>query len=106
MKLKYDVNINKQVVVDDIIKLVNQTYKLLPMREEGLDWFPTLNTIVMEVAGMSEILVGYHKELYSVLCKLEGLKYFTDEADYLNFRRGIFECINKLGGIADCVKHS
>lgn len=38
MVLKYNVNINNNIIVNRLQNLINQTYKLLPSREEGSDW--------------------------------------------------------------------
>jgi hypothetical protein len=37
MITKYDTEIDNKLILEDLRKLVNQTYKLLPSKEEGLD---------------------------------------------------------------------
>lgn len=38
MLLKYDINIENEIILRRLQNLINQTYKLLPNREEGSDW--------------------------------------------------------------------
>lgn len=38
MLLKYNIEINNSVISNRLKNLVNQIYKLLPVREEGSDW--------------------------------------------------------------------
>jgi len=38
MKLKYNIDINNSVINNRLQNLINQVYKLLPVREEGTDW--------------------------------------------------------------------
>jgi hypothetical protein len=37
MITKYNTEIDNKLILEDIKKIINQTYKLLPSREEGLD---------------------------------------------------------------------
>jgi hypothetical protein len=46
MILKYNVNIDDQIITKRIQNLINQTYKLLPVREEGEDWEKPLETVL------------------------------------------------------------
>jgi hypothetical protein len=43
---KYNVEINNVIINKSLHRLVNQTYKLLPMREEGSNWEKPLKTIM------------------------------------------------------------
>lgn len=105
MKIKYNIYINNDAIKKNLKRLTNQIYKLLPEREENLDWKSHLNTIILELAGMNKLLVNQHNDvLFSLLCKLEGLFILTDPEDFYMFRRTIFECLslcNKLGGEID-----
>jgi len=38
MILKYNIDIDDQIIIKRIQNLINQTYKLLPIREEGANW--------------------------------------------------------------------
>lgn len=97
MILKYDIVIENEAVVAALKRLVNQTYKLLPSREEGVNWEMPLETIIEELAGMARLfLPSYHKIFFPLICKLEGLFELTEEDDFLLFRRIIFECLSLL----------
>ncbi len=37
MKTKYNTEIDNQIIINNLKKLINQIYKLLPNREEGID---------------------------------------------------------------------
>ena len=53
MIIKYDINIDNSAIIVNISKIINQIYKLLPTREEGSDWQKPLETLIIQVAGMS-----------------------------------------------------
>lgn len=94
MKIKYDSEIETNAIIMNLKRLTNQIYKLLPNREEGIEWQAPLNTIVEEFAGMNRLLIGQHEILFQLLCKLEGLLTLNDENDFFEYRRTIFECLS------------
>ena len=69
----------------------NQIFKLLPMREEGEEWIKPLETISLELTGMYN-LFPEKQDLFSLICKLEGLIEEGEEGDFMKYRRTIFEC--------------
>lgn len=97
MVIKYNGNIENQAVIENLHRLINQTYKLLPTREEGQDWQKPLETIVEELAGMDQLLLNHHEILFMLLCKLQGLTTLLEEKDFALYRRTIFECLGALG---------
>lgn len=102
MEIKYNINIDNEAIKENLKRLTNQIYKLLPNREEEMDWQRPLSAIIEEFTGMSELFLDYHEILFSLLCKLEGLFLLTKEDDFFLFRKTIFEClslVNKLGGL-------
>jgi hypothetical protein len=99
MEIKYQVTVNNNSVCSNLKKLMNLTYKLLPIREEGGDWEKPLKTIIEEFAGMSRLFFDQEKTFFALLCKLEGLFLLTKENDFLDFRRTIFECLNLIEGL-------
>lgn len=101
MEIKYGANIETEAVCNTLHRLVNQIYKLLPNREEGLDWVKPLYTITEEIAGMDEVLIGKHDILFPLLCKLEGLTKLDKEEDFIFFRRTIFECLNLVNALLE-----
>lgn len=99
MVLKYDIEIQNSAVRNDLKKITNQIYKLLPEREEGSDWQTPLSTIMEELAGMDSLLIDQHDVLFPLLCKLEGLLTLTQEKDFFLYRRTIFECLSLVNNI-------
>lgn len=104
MIIMNNVEIDTSAVITNLKRLTNQIYKLLPNREEGLDWQAPLNTIVEEIAGMNIIFRGYHPILLSLLSKLEGLKIYENEDGFYEYRRTIFECLNLMQVLRDSIK--
>ena len=47
MLLKYSLEIDKKAVEASLTRIVNQIYKLLPDREEGIEWKAPLETIMV-----------------------------------------------------------
>ena len=72
MKIKYDIDIDNEVIKLNLKRITNQIYKLLPMREEGLEWRKLLSTLIEELAGMNRLFIGRFEILFSLLCKMEG----------------------------------
>jgi len=104
MILKYNVDIDDNIIKDRLKQLINLTYKLLPLREEQGKWESLLSTIIEEIAGMNELFpVEYQEIIFPLLCKLEGLFKLTLEEDFFEFRRVIFECLNMIGKVKDNV---
>lgn len=103
MILSTGANINNKAIIENLKKLINQIYKLLPNREEGIDWQTPLTTIIEELSGMDRILMQYHTTLFPLLCKLNGLYDLTKEDDFFIYRRTIFECLNLLSSVKESV---
>ena len=82
-------NRNSNLYIDS---LKNKTYKLLPLREEKLQWEKHLETILIEISGFNSITLNQVK-IISVLSKLEALK---DLEDFQTYRKTIFESLNIL----------
>ena len=55
MITKYNTEIDNEFILNNLKRLINQTYKLLPNREEGLEWKTPLSTIIEELAGMRDL---------------------------------------------------
>ena len=97
MILKYDVEIDNLTIRDRLQNLINQTYKLLPSREEGADWEKPLQTVLEELAGMQRLMnCGYSEIFFPLLNKLEGLYSLVEKDDFLCYRRTIFECLGLM----------
>ena len=104
MLLKYSLEIDRKAVEASLTRIVNQIYKLLPDREEGIDWKAPLETIIIELSGMDRLLVDQHSNFFPLLCKLEGLFELDEEKDFFSYRRTIFEALNLMSGVIEGVK--
>ena len=106
MILKYNVDIEEQTIHNRLQNLINQTYKLLPSREEGADWEKPLQTVLEELAGMQRLMnCGYSEIFFPLLNKLEGLYSLTKEDDFLCYRRTIFECLGLMNELKEKICH-
>ena len=104
MLLSNNIEISKDAIDYNLKRLTNQIYKLLPNREENIDWQTPLSTIVEELAGMSRLMPKQQETIFPLLCKLEGLHSLTGEDDFFQYRRTIFECLNLLQVLKDTVE--
>ena len=75
-------------------RLVNQMWKLIPMREHEEDWKKQVDTVIIEIAGLNEIFIA--PSFLQLLSKLEGLKIV--ETDFETYRKTVFESISLLQG--------
>lgn len=85
----YGQSVDAQIVKSNLYRIGNQIFKLLPLREEGEDWLKPLETLAIELAGMSSLFPD-QKDLFTLSCKLEGLR--TVHTEFPLYRRTIFEC--------------
>ena len=88
---------NLTAIQKNLMRLINQIYKLLPQREEDKDWKTPLSTIIEELLGMIDLL--NQEKLFSLLCKLQGLNHLEQKEDFPLYRRIIFECLTLLNEI-------
>lgn len=103
MVLTSGVQIDKEAVHFNIKRLINQVYKLLPMREEGRDWEKLLETLIEQLSGMKRLIVGQDDLFFSILCKMEGLFSLTRYEDMGIYRRTILECLGLLNSLNKCL---
>ena len=62
------------------------------MREHEEDWLKQLDTVIIEIAGLNEIIIC--PQLLQLLCKLEGLKSIDTTFEF--YRKTVFESISLL----------
>ena len=103
MIIKYNADIESNAVQANLKRLTNQIYKLLPNREEKVDWQKPLETIMEEIAGMDRLLCDQHETFFSLLCKLEGLFCYENDKDFQIFRRTIFECLSLMNSLKNAL---
>lgn len=97
--LKNGIEIEEVAIHDNLKRIINQVYKLLPMREEGSNWEKPLDTLLEELKGMDRLLIGQHRTFFSLLCKMEGLFELIEQDDFERYRCTIFECLSLLNDI-------
>lgn len=110
MLLKYNINISNEMIVHRLQNLINQIYKLLPIRQQETDWTKPLETILEELAGMQRLMnCGYSEFFFPLLNKLEGLFTLIDENDFPCYRKTIFECLSLMNSfkreIEECLQN-
>lgn len=85
------------IVGKDLHRLVNQIWKLLPMRENQENWQKQLNSVLNELYGLHNIF-GDQLDFLILLSKLEGLKQ-TD--DFMTYRMVVFSTISMFTELAN-----
>lgn len=96
MPNKYNINFSKEEIRNEIIRLTNQLWKLIPMWENNEDWEKQLNTVILDIAGKDEIFL-HNSHFLQLLSKLEGLR--VEEVEFNIYRKTIFECINLINEV-------
>lgn len=95
------VYIDEEAIRFNVIRLTNQLYKLLPIREQHKDWEEPLRSLIEQLSGMKKLLKGQDKTFFSILCKLEGLSDLKQEQDMALYRKIIFECLRLLNEMSN-----
>lgn len=88
----YGGNFQEELIRVDLRRLINQTWKLLPMRENNEDWQKQLDTVLNELYGLHEIFGGQLNFLV-LLSKLEGLPQIDN---FMSYRVIVFGAISLL----------
>lgn len=78
----------------------NQSFKLLPLKEEGGEWEKLLETLIVELSGLLVNTSYKNAILLTILNKLQGLKT-NKEVDFSIYRKTIFEIISLLEEIGE-----
>lgn len=91
---KYNFDFSEEIVTKNVMRLTNQIWKLIPMKEHNENWEKQLNTVIIEIAGLNEIFIEC-PQLLQILSKLEGLKVINN-IDFSLYRKTVFEIINLL----------
>lgn len=90
---KYGFSVPEDAIVSNVNRLTNQLWKLIPMKENKENWLGQLDTVIIEITGLNEILICDNKFLV-LLSKLEGLKLTNVEFNI--YRKTVFEAISLL----------
>lgn len=96
LQTKYGFAAPEVVVEKNINRLTNQLWKLIPMKENEEDWENQLDTVIVEISGLNEIL-SFGPKFLQLLSKLEGLK--VADVEFKLYRKTVFEAISLLRGL-------
>ena len=81
----------------DSKRLINQLWKLIPMRENNEDWTGHLFILIEEIAGLADLYRDKPEGLI-LLSKLEGLNNEVCD-DFMIYRKTVFRCIELLSQV-------
>lgn len=97
MDINYrDITISNTSFQNEKIRLTNQIWKLIPMKEHQENWKGQLYSLLEEIAGLGKILeVGKDENFLILLSKLEGLDTEYGK-DFMIYRKTVFKCIDLL----------
>ena len=82
------------VVEQDINRLTNQLWKLIPMRENQENWSRQLSSLLVEIIGLGNLSKNTDEKFLILISKLKGLE--TEQTDFQLYRKTVFECISLL----------
>ena len=99
----YGFSFSEEIIHNDIKRLTNQLWKLIPMKENEEDWSKQLNSVIIEIAGKHSLFCADQRFL-QLLSKLEGLKAI--DLEFSLYRKTVFECINLLQEVGKTVCHN
>lgn len=97
MMTYYGQECDLELIRTDLRRLVNQIWKLLPMRENEEDWQKQLNTVLNELHGLHK-LFGDQLNFLILLSKLEGLE---QTENFMSYRLIVFSSISLLTELAN-----
>lgn len=97
MNTVYDFEIDNNLLIENLDRITNQIFKLLPMYEEKQDWQKPLETLIIELSGFNGLFLA-NSDCIRLLFKMQGLLENSD-IDFMTFRRTIFECCSLSGKI-------
>ncbi len=96
---KYGIGFSEEIKAIDTKRLINQLWKLIPMKENNEDWTSHLAIVIEEISGLVEIYKDKVEGLI-LLSKLEGLTSKECD-DFMLYRKTIFRCIDLLSQVMD-----
>lgn len=91
---KYDFDFSKESIEKNIGRLTNQLWKLIPMKENEEDWQKQIDTVIIEITGLSKIFY-LNPEFLNILIKLEGMSA-KEDIPFNIYRKTVFETISLL----------
>lgn len=95
----YEETFINSLVAKDLRRLINQTWKLLPMRENHEDWQKQLNSVLIELRGLHSMF-GDQLNFLILISKLEGL---SESIEFMDYRVTIFGAISLMTELANAL---
>lgn len=83
---------HNSLIIKDLRRLINQTWKLLPMREHNEDWQKQLDSVLVELRGL-HIMFGDQLDFLIILSKLNGL---YEVNNFMSYRTTVFTVVSML----------
>ena len=93
----HKVEFKNSIVAQDLRRLVNQIWKLLPMRENEEDWQRQLEIVLIELYGLNAMF-GDQLDFLILISKLEGLR---QAINFDIYRTVVFSAITLLTELAN-----
>ena len=91
--------VEKQVVANNLSRLINQVWKLIPMRENNEDWKKQIDCLLVEMRGL-QALFSEDLDFLIAISSLEGLRS-ADDIEFVHYRSVVFSIISILGAQSD-----
>ena len=92
---------SNETLKKDLKRLINQIWKLLPMRENNEDWQKQLGSVLNVLYGL-QAMFGDQLNFLILLSKLEGLPQTTD---FMTYRVAVFSTISLLTELTNSLVH-
>lgn len=94
-----NINFDNSIIVKDLQRLINQIWKLLPMRENEENWQKQLDNVLIELRGL-HVMFGDQLDFLILLSKLEGLH---EVKNFMTYRMMVFSSISLLTDMANTI---
>lgn len=92
----------ERILYRNLDRLVGQIFRLLPAREEGEDFLKPMDTIIVELSGLADIVDDSRlASLLSLISKLRGLRSMGIDSDFMLYRRIILEACSLMSKLRD-----
>lgn len=92
----------ERIFYRNLDRLVGQIFRLLPAREEGEDFLKPMDTIIVELSGLADIVDDSRlTSLLSLISKLRGLRSMGIDSDFMLYRRTILEACSLTSKLRD-----
>lgn len=79
---------------NNLNRLTNQMWKLIPMRENKENWLAQLDLVINELLGIKDVYMVADEHFLILLTKLRGLQ--DSDIGFDSYRNTVFKCISLL----------